>query len=74
MDSLSLIKNLTERDLEQLCNLVEEKDGGPAWVQMMDRSTPTMTYQAWRRDPEVGLCFVYFVLQWVCSNYCLRSW
>ncbi|PKI64389.1 hypothetical protein CRG98_015249, partial [Punica granatum] len=39
-------------DLEYLCRLVEEKDGGPAWIQMMDRSTPTMGYQAWRRDPE----------------------
>ncbi|KAF7828089.1 StAR-related lipid transfer protein 7, mitochondrial [Senna tora] len=45
---------LTERDLEHLSKLVEEKDGGPAWIQMMDRSTPNMTYQAWRRDPETG--------------------
>jgi hypothetical protein len=28
---------------------------------MMDRSTPTMNYQAWRRDPEVGFLF---------SNWC----
>ena len=34
--------------------LVEEKDGGPSWIQMMDRSTSTMSYQAWRRDPEVA--------------------
>lgn len=40
-------------DLKHLHNLVEEKDGGPAWIQMMDRSTPNMSYQAWRRDPEV---------------------
>ncbi|KAL9345733.1 hypothetical protein Peur_060586 [Populus x canadensis] len=43
-----------EDDLEHLCKLVEVKDGGPAWIQMMDRSTPTMNYQAWRRDPETG--------------------
>ncbi|KAF8379909.1 hypothetical protein HHK36_027374 [Tetracentron sinense] len=43
-----------EQDLEHLCQLVEVKDGGPAWIQMMDRSTPNMSYQAWRRDPETG--------------------
>lgn len=41
-------------DLEHLCRIVEEKDGGPAWIQMMDRSTPAMSYRAWRRDPENG--------------------
>ncbi|KAK4758579.1 hypothetical protein SAY87_019880 [Trapa incisa] len=41
-------------DLEHLCRLVELKDGGPDWIQMMDRSTATMSYQAWRRDPETG--------------------
>ncbi|XVF10282.1 hypothetical protein REPUB_Repub07fG0169300 [Reevesia pubescens] len=45
---------VTDEDLEYLCKLVEEKDGGPAWIQMMDRSAPTMGYQAWRRDPETG--------------------
>ncbi|KAG2680638.1 hypothetical protein I3843_11G108500 [Carya illinoinensis] len=45
---------VTGEDLEHLCRLVEEKDGGPTWIQMMDRSTPTMSYQAWRRDPETG--------------------
>ncbi|OMP02775.1 hypothetical protein COLO4_10831 [Corchorus olitorius] len=45
---------VTDEDLEYLCKLVEEKDGGPAWIQMMDRSTPTMGYQAWRRDLESG--------------------
>ncbi|KAK2998628.1 hypothetical protein RJ639_023587 [Escallonia herrerae] len=46
--------HVTENDLEHICRLVEEKDGGPAWIQMMDRSTETMSYQAWRRDPENG--------------------
>lgn len=41
-------------DLEHLCQLVEGKDGGPAWQQMMDRSMPNMSYQAWRRDPQIG--------------------
>ncbi|CAL1373730.1 unnamed protein product [Linum trigynum] len=41
-------------DLQYLCKLVEVKDDGPAWIQMMDRSTQTMSYEAWRRDPESG--------------------
>ncbi|KAK4601119.1 hypothetical protein RGQ29_010623 [Quercus rubra] len=45
---------VTKEDADHLCRLVEEKDGGPAWIQMMDRSTSTMSYQAWRRDPETG--------------------
>ncbi|XP_030530275.1 uncharacterized protein LOC115740820 [Rhodamnia argentea] len=43
-----------EDELEHICRLVEVTDGGPAWIQMMDRSSPTMSYQAWRRDPETG--------------------
>ncbi|XP_022856061.1 uncharacterized protein LOC111377232 [Olea europaea var. sylvestris] len=45
---------VTEDDLKYLHQLVEEKDEGPAWIQMMDRSTPNMSYQAWRRDPAGG--------------------
>ncbi|KAI3469068.1 hypothetical protein Pfo_025731 [Paulownia fortunei] len=45
---------VNEDDLKHLHKLVEEKDGGPAWIKMMDRSTPNMSYQAWRRDPETG--------------------
>ncbi|KAB2001036.1 hypothetical protein ES319_D12G272900v1 [Gossypium barbadense] len=30
------------------------RDGGPTWMHMMDRSTPNMSYQAWRRDPKTG--------------------
>lgn len=40
-------------DLHHLWQLVEEKDGGLPWIQMMDRSTPTMSYKAWRREPKV---------------------
>ncbi|XP_010099429.2 uncharacterized protein LOC21386794 [Morus notabilis] len=45
---------VTEEDLEHLCLLVEMKDGGPTWIEMMDRSTPTMRYKGWRRDPKTG--------------------
>ncbi|KAJ8468009.1 hypothetical protein OPV22_030561 [Ensete ventricosum] len=45
---------MTEDDLEHLCRLVEVTDGGPEWHKMMDKSSPDMRYQAWRRDPETG--------------------
>ncbi|XP_076957943.1 uncharacterized protein LOC143633548 [Bidens hawaiensis] len=49
------IKNFVgEDDLKHISKLVNEKDGGPAWIEMMDKSTANMSYQAWRRDPETG--------------------
>lgn len=45
---------VTMEDLHHLWQLVEVKDGGPPWIQMMDRSTPNMNYQAWRREPKVA--------------------
>ncbi|XP_050151716.1 uncharacterized protein LOC126626429 [Malus sylvestris] len=45
---------VNNEDLQHICQLVEEKDGGPAWIHMMDRSTAAMRCQAWRRDPETG--------------------
>nr|GMC58165.1 stAR-related lipid transfer protein 7, mitochondrial-like isoform X1 [Ipomoea batatas] len=45
---------VTDVDLEHLYHLVGRKDGGPPWKHMMDRSTPSMSYQAWQRDPETG--------------------
>ncbi|PON71971.1 START domain containing protein [Parasponia andersonii] len=45
---------ISEEDLEHLCQLVEMKDVGPTWIEMMDRSTPTMYHKAWRRDPKTG--------------------
>lgn len=45
---------MDDDDLKHLHKLVEEKDGGPAWIKMMDRSIPNMSYQAWRRDTEVA--------------------
>ncbi|KAK3145324.1 hypothetical protein QOZ80_4AG0327330 [Eleusine coracana subsp. coracana] len=41
-------------DLMHLWRLVQEKDGGPSWIHMMDRTLPTFRYQAWRRDPPNG--------------------
>ncbi|KAF5774653.1 putative START domain-containing protein [Helianthus annuus] len=43
-----------EEDLKHISKLVNETDGGPAWIGMMDKSTSNMSYQAWRRDPETG--------------------
>ncbi|GAA0184383.1 hypothetical protein LIER_31671 [Lithospermum erythrorhizon] len=58
MSSLELPKEksglVTEEDLKYLSQLVEETDGGPDWIQMMDRSSPSMSYQAWRRDIKNG--------------------
>ncbi|KAD4584227.1 hypothetical protein E3N88_21828 [Mikania micrantha] len=45
---------LKDDNLKRLWRLVEKRDGGPPWKRMMDRSTPTMTYQAWQRDLESG--------------------
>ncbi|KAL8535654.1 hypothetical protein ACS0TY_011326 [Phlomoides rotata] len=45
---------VNENDLKHFYNLVEEKDGGPTWIHMMDKSATDMSYQAWRRDPETG--------------------
>lgn len=44
-----------DEDLEYLHRLVELTDGGPVWLPMMERSLPSFSYQAWRRDPEVRL-------------------
>ena len=40
-------------DLMHLRRVVEEKDGGPAWTHMMDRTLQTFRYQAWKREPQV---------------------
>ncbi|XP_068650025.1 uncharacterized protein [Aristolochia californica] len=47
-------KAVTIEDLVYLCKLVEVKDGGPAWIPMMDRSMGNMRYKAWRRDQQIG--------------------
>ncbi|XP_052180076.1 uncharacterized protein LOC127793269 [Diospyros lotus] len=45
---------VTEEDLKHLIHLVDRKDGGPPWKHVMDRSTPSMSYQACQRDTETG--------------------
>ncbi|EFJ21392.1 hypothetical protein SELMODRAFT_228472 [Selaginella moellendorffii] len=45
---------VSDEDLRKFLLLLEERDGGPAWQMMMDRSTTGMAYQAWRRDPSNG--------------------
>ncbi|KAL8170378.1 hypothetical protein V2J09_022182 [Rumex salicifolius] len=52
--SSAVSSSVNEADLRHLRQLVVEKNGGPAWIHMMDRSTPTMAYKAWRRDPQTG--------------------
>ncbi|ESQ43064.1 hypothetical protein EUTSA_v10013518mg [Eutrema salsugineum] len=49
-----LPNTVTELDLRHLVQLVERKDGGQAWIQIMDRFTPGMRYQAWLREPKSG--------------------
>lgn len=71
-------------DLVNLWRLVEGRDGGPAWIKMMEKSLPTMTYQAWRRDAQVNhkivaftifsvanlkLCLlIFFLISWSCND------
>ncbi|GAB2294547.1 hypothetical protein Dimus_028753 [Dionaea muscipula] len=45
---------VTENDLHHLLHLVEAKDAEITWQSMMERSTASMNYQAWRHDPENG--------------------
>ncbi|KAJ0261679.1 Polyketide cyclase/dehydrase and lipid transport superfamily protein [Hirschfeldia incana] len=49
-----LPNTVTELDLRHLVQLVERKDGGHPWVQMMDQFIPGMKYQAWFREPKNG--------------------
>jgi hypothetical protein len=49
-------------DLVDLWRLVEGRDGGPAWIKMMEKELPTFTYQAWRRDAQVD----YLALAFIC--------
>ena len=47
---------VTEKDLEHLLQLLDNKESGDtAWQNLMERTTSNMTYKAWRREPEV--CF-----------------
>ncbi|XP_019195109.1 PREDICTED: uncharacterized protein LOC109188912 isoform X2 [Ipomoea nil] len=53
-DERADINVITDEDLEHFCHLVERRDGGPCWKHMMDRSTPSLSYEAWQRDPKTG--------------------
>ncbi|MBA0739657.1 hypothetical protein Gogos_012906, partial [Gossypium gossypioides] len=46
---------VTENDLAHLLHLLEGKEGEMEWQNMMERTTPNMSYQAWRHEPEVEL-------------------
>ncbi|XP_010466606.1 PREDICTED: uncharacterized protein LOC104746781 [Camelina sativa] len=45
---------VTEKDLEHLLQLLEARNANFEWQSMMDKSTPNMSYQAWRHDPAAG--------------------
>ncbi|CAH8382124.1 unnamed protein product [Eruca vesicaria subsp. sativa] len=43
-----------EKDLKHLLHLLEAGNANMEWQSMMDKSTPNMSYQAWRHDPQSG--------------------
>ncbi|CAH8385428.1 unnamed protein product [Eruca vesicaria subsp. sativa] len=45
---------VTENDLEHLLELLEVGNETREWQSMMDKTTPNMSYQAWRHEPETG--------------------
>ncbi|XP_050120201.1 uncharacterized protein LOC126597449 [Malus sylvestris] len=45
---------LDEDDLKVLVSHINETNGCPPWKLMMEHSTPSLTYQAWYRDPRLG--------------------
>ncbi|CAM8916237.1 unnamed protein product [Rhodiola kirilowii] len=45
---------VTDKDLDRLLNMVDINDEGLIWQNLMERSTPNMSYQAWRHEPETG--------------------
>ncbi|XVE81761.1 hypothetical protein DITRI_Ditri15bG0091600 [Diplodiscus trichospermus] len=45
---------ITENDLAHLLHFLEGKDGEMEWQSMMEKTTPNMSYQAWRHEPENG--------------------
>ncbi|CAN8241723.1 unnamed protein product [Cochlearia groenlandica] len=47
-----LPNTVTDLDLRHLVQLVQRKDIGHVWIQIMDRFTSGMRYQAWLREPK----------------------
>uniref|UniRef100_A0A1D1YN27 StAR-related lipid transfer protein 7, mitochondrial n=1 Tax=Anthurium amnicola TaxID=1678845 RepID=A0A1D1YN27_9ARAE len=45
---------LTDKDLQHFLHLLDDKVGDAAWQHMMEHTTKSMFYQAWRREPKVG--------------------
>ncbi|CAN8324479.1 unnamed protein product [Cochlearia groenlandica] len=45
---------VTENDLEHLLQLLEVGNAAMEWQSMMDKTTPNMSYKAWRHEPETG--------------------
>ncbi|CAN6884075.1 unnamed protein product, partial [Brassica oleracea] len=43
-----------EQDLEHLLHLLEAENANMEWQSMMDKSTPNVSYQAWRHEPQSG--------------------
>jgi hypothetical protein len=59
---------VTEKDLEHLLQLLDNKESGDtAWQNLMERTTSNMTYKAWRREPEV--CFATEIIEHTCIGW-----
>ncbi|KAL0742821.1 hypothetical protein Bca4012_084334 [Brassica carinata] len=43
---------VTEKDLKHLLHLLEAGNANMEWLSMMDKTTPNMSYQAWRHEPQ----------------------
>ncbi|PKA65548.1 hypothetical protein AXF42_Ash005882 [Apostasia shenzhenica] len=46
--------SVTDKDLDHLIHLLEGREGDMVWQNQMERTTSSMTYQAWRHEPETG--------------------
>lgn len=55
---------VTTEDLVRFMKLLDGTDGGPTWQPMMEKSITGMTYQAWRREVEVGGFVYWMLLKW----------
>ncbi|KAF8086613.1 hypothetical protein N665_0619s0007 [Sinapis alba] len=45
---------VTKKDLKHLLYLLEAGNANMEWQSMMDKSTPNMSYTAWRHEPQSG--------------------
>ncbi|KAJ0264771.1 Polyketide cyclase/dehydrase and lipid transport superfamily protein [Hirschfeldia incana] len=45
---------VTEKDLKHLLHLLKAENANMEWQSMMDKTTPNMSYQAWRHEPQTG--------------------